>query len=48
MNVESGSSDEVMRLAPRVAYALIAAMKKKGVPLPKSLALTALARTLSG
>lgn len=37
LNVEGVSIDEVMRLAPRVAKALIAAMKKKGVTLPESL-----------
>jgi predicted RNase H-like HicB family nuclease len=38
LNVEGKSIDEVMRLAPRVAKALIAAMKRKGVRLPRSLA----------
>lgn len=38
LNVEGSSIAEVMRLAPRVAGALIAAMKMKGVRLPGSLA----------
>lgn len=38
LNVEGESINEVMRLAPRIAKALIAAMKKKGVRLPRSLA----------
>ena len=37
LNVEAGSIEEVLRLAPRVARALIAAMRDKGVALPPSL-----------
>ncbi len=38
LNVQADSIDEVLRLVPRVARALIAAMKKKGVPLPRGIA----------
>jgi predicted RNase H-like HicB family nuclease len=37
LNVEADSVEEVLRLAPKVARALIEAMRDKGVPLPRSL-----------
>jgi predicted RNase H-like HicB family nuclease len=35
--VEAGSVEEVVKLAPKVARALVAAMRDKGVPLPSSM-----------
>ena len=40
LNVQAESIDEVVKLAPKVAQALIAAMLEKGVRLPKGLATT--------
>lgn len=37
LNVEADSIEDVIRLAPKVARALIAAMREKGVPLPARL-----------
>ncbi len=37
LNVQAGSVDEVVRLAPRVARALISAMRKKGIRVPAAL-----------
>lgn len=37
LNVEGDSIQDVLRRAPKVARALIAAMRDKGVPLPHSL-----------
>lgn len=38
LNVQADTFDEVLRLAPRIARALIEAMRKKGVPIPRRLA----------
>jgi len=38
LNVQADSVEEVLRLAPRVAKALIEAMRAKGVKLPNMLA----------
>ncbi len=37
LNVQGDSVEQVLRLAPKVAAALMSAMKKKGVPLPRGL-----------
>lgn len=37
LNVQADSIQEVLRLAPKVARSLIAAMRAKGVPLPRRL-----------
>jgi len=37
LNVQADSVQEVLRLAPKVARSLIAAMREKGVPLPRGL-----------
>ncbi len=38
LNVQAETVDEVLRLAPRIARALIEAMREKGVPIPRGLA----------
>ncbi len=38
LNVQAETVDEILRLAPRIARALIEAMREKGVPLPRGLA----------
>ena len=37
LNVQGDSIAEVLRLAPKVARSLLAAMRSKGVPLPRGL-----------
>ena len=37
LNVQGDSIDQVLRLAPKIAGALLAAMRSKGVPLPRGL-----------
>lgn len=37
LNVQADSIQEVLRLAPKIARSLIAAMRSKGVPLPRGL-----------
>jgi predicted RNase H-like HicB family nuclease len=37
LNVEGDSIEDVLKLAPKVARALIAAMEEKGVALPRGL-----------
>ncbi len=37
LNVQGDSIEEILRLAPKVARSLIAAMRDKGVPLPPGL-----------
>ena len=38
LNVQADSIQEVLRLAPKIARSLIAAMRAKGVALPRGLA----------
>ena len=37
LNVQGDSIEEVLRLTPKVARSLIAAMRSKGVPLPRGM-----------
>ena len=37
LNVQGDSIAEVLRLAPKIARSLLAAMRSKGVPLPRGL-----------
>ena len=37
LNVQGDSIEDVLRLAPKVAQSLIAAMRTKGVPIPRGL-----------
>lgn len=40
LNVVGDSIEDVVKLAPKVAKALLAAMKSKGVPTPRGLVIT--------